>query len=282
MKFFSTGFKTHIANGTICTCIRVQDALGTYYGFTDHDIQLTIDGLTYKPSAALERISMNLRNNAEVSNQELASAWSIDLPQDDLQSGIFDNAEVYVFKVSWVDVTLGKIDIFKGQLGTVQWSEDGFRADIVSSMQQLSKPLGATVTLKCRHKLFSTANDQQIGFCGVNPASFTYSGSISTIVVQKLKFTMPTLSLASGFCSNGTIIWTGGNNNGFESFVKIHTSGGTDTIELFLPTNLAMQVGDTFTIYAGCNKTTYYCKNKFNNLVNFGGFPHIKNEVNYK
>lgn len=282
MKFFSTNFKTQIANGTICTCIRVQDVLGTYYGFTDHDVQLTVDSLVYKPSAALERISMNLRNNAEVSNQELASAWSIDLPQEDLQAGLFDNAEIYVFKTSWVDVTLGKIDVFKGKLGAVQWSEDGFRADIVSSMQQLIKPIGATTTLKCRHLLFSTASDQQIGFCGVSAGSFTYSSTISSIILQKMKFTCTTLGLANGFCSQGKLVWTGGNNAGFDSTVKIHTAGGSDTIELFLPTNLAMQVGDTFTIYAGCNKTTDHCKNKFNNIANFGGFPHIRSEVNFK
>jgi hypothetical protein len=33
--------------------------------------------------------------------------------------------------------------------------------------------------------------------------------------------------------------------------------------------------GDTFTAYPGCDKTQNTCTSKFNNLVNFGGFPYV-------
>jgi len=33
--------------------------------------------------------------------------------------------------------------------------------------------------------------------------------------------------------------------------------------------------GDTYTLYAGCDKLQATCSGKFNNLVHFRGFPYI-------
>jgi len=35
------------------------------------------------------------------------------------------------------------------------------------------------------------------------------------------------------------------------------------------------QAGDVFKVYPGCNKRQDTCKNKFNNIVHFRGFPYI-------
>jgi len=37
----------------------------------------------------------------------------------------------------------------------------------------------------------------------------------------------------------------------------------------------ALQVGDTYSVYAGCDKLFSTCKTKFSNGVNFRGEPHI-------
>jgi hypothetical protein len=39
-----------------------------------------------------------------------------------------------------------------------------------------------------------------------------------------------------------------------------------------LPTQ--MEVGNTISAFPGCRRTIDDCVNKFNNLDNFGGFPH--------
>ena len=33
--------------------------------------------------------------------------------------------------------------------------------------------------------------------------------------------------------------------------------------------------GDTFSVFAGCDKTFATCKAKFDNALNFRGFPHL-------
>ncbi|QTG12360.1 hypothetical protein G6M86_03485 [Agrobacterium tumefaciens] len=40
-------------------------------------------------------------------------------------------------------------------------------------------------------------------------------------------------------------------------------------------TGAGLQVGDMITAYPGCSRTREDCKNKFNNLPNFGGVPHM-------
>lgn len=46
-------------------------------------------------------------------------------------------------------------------------------------------------------------------------------------------------------------------------------------ITLFLPMNWDIEVGDTFDIKVGCDGIHTTCKVKFDNLVNFGGFPDL-------
>lgn len=282
MKTISAGLQTGIDNGTIATCIKVTTKDATVLTFTSHDVTLTVDGLDYDPTPGLQRIVMNLRSNAEVSNQEFTAAWVMDLPEDELAAGKFDNANIDVFKVDWTDTSTGSVPVFNGHIGLVQWSEDGFRADVYSAMHDLGDTLGVQTTAKCRHKLFQAASDTEVGFCGINAAANTQSSTVSTIVTQKLKFTATATGEATDWAANGVLTFTSGNNNGLSFEVKKHTAGATDTFEVFLPTNYIIQAGDTFDVTAGCDKTYATCKSKFNNGINFGGFPNIQAEINYK
>lgn len=78
------------------------------------------------------------------------------------------------------------------------------------------------------------------------------------------------------FCNDGKLIWLTGANAGLLSEVRDWLLGYPDsTVTLHLKTPFAIQVGDTFKIYAGCSKLKSICISKFNNIANFGGFPTI-------
>lgn len=285
MKSISPTLQQGISKGTIATCVKITDKNNIVYGFTDHDVPLVVDSVTYKPAPGLQRIVMNLRNNAEVSNQEFTAAWVVDLSEDDLTKGLFDDAPISVFRVDWSNLAAGKVSVFEGNLGLVQWTADGFRADVHSLMKALARIIGVEVTAKCRHKLFSVAGTTGVGYCGVSSASFTYTGSVSASPAPNNKVFYTTMGTGSGQVStwfaNGILTFTSGLNSGASFEIKSHDPVTYKT-ELFLPTPYAVQAGDTFTVHAGCDKTTTTCKNKFNNIVRFGGFPHIKAEVNFK
>ena len=278
MKTVSAALKTAIANGTIATFVKITRLDNTVLGYSDHDKEITLDTVTYIPSPALQRISMNLRNNAEVSNQEFLGTWDIDLDEEDLKNGLYDDATIDVFRADWSGGTTDTIIIFRGTLGIIHCKDEGFRADIHSKMQQLQKQIGMIYTSKCRHKLFEQNDNTNVGACTLNSAAFTYTGSVS-VNTSKIKFTAPFTGLADDWTANGKLVWTSGLNSGAEYTVKSFTS---NVYELFLPTVFSINNGDAFTVFAGCDKTFDTCKNKFSNEVNFGGFPHIKPEVNWK
>jgi hypothetical protein len=96
---------------------------------------------------------------------------------------------------------------------------------------------------------------------------------VVTEVVNNGSFTASGISTADKYFSNGSLLWTSGNSDGVE--IDIFSDDGLGNIELFLPMTKAIQVGDTFTIYAGCDKLIETCSGTFWNTFNHNGFPDV-------
>jgi hypothetical protein len=75
-----------------------------------------------------------------------------------------------------------------------------------------------------------------------------------------------------GYFAFGYVLWLTGANAGAKSTVKTFAPG---VVTLGLPTANAMAVGDTYTIYAGCDKQMGTCLDRWNNLVHFRGEPYV-------
>jgi len=278
MRTISANLKNDFIAGYRTVIIKMTLTSGSTYGYTDLDSAITIDGQLYTPAPGLKRTNLTATTDSQVSNQEFGSAW-VDAPESDLLAGKFDNADIEVAFCSWKNPAYGRLIVDKGRLGVIQWTADGFRADMQSHMRQLTKNINFVFTASCRHQLFSQFDTVHIGACTLNKASYTWTGSVATITSQRTKFTTSGLSQANGVCTNGILTWTSGSNNGLSYEVKAHTVTGTTSVEFFLPTIADIVIGNTFSITAGCDKTLATCKAKFNNVVNFGGFPHIQTEV---
>lgn len=80
------------------------------------------------------------------------------------------------------------------------------------------------------------------------------------------------------FFSQGFLTMTSGQAQGLSREVKFCHSG---KLQLWLPLERPVAVGDTFNVQVGCVKTTSACQYKFNNLINFGGYPGIKPQALY-
>ena len=282
MKTISSGLKAAIDSGNICTLFTILANDGTAKYFTDHNNALTVSGHSYVPSAGVTRIKMKASNNAEVSNQEVA-ATILDMPDDELKSGKWDNAQIEVAMCSWQNPAEGKLIVFKGTIGVIQWTDEGFRADIQNYLRDLGRNIGNVVTANCRHQLFSTAGPGKIGGCGVGRSAYVSTGTVSYILTGKLKIKIANTGRPHQWASNGYIKFTSGYNANLTSEVKIHNvEGGSlgESIELYLATVMPIMVGDTFELTAGCDHTAETCSAKFGNIVNFGGFPHLQADVN--
>lgn len=285
MKTIPAAIQTGIDNGTLATCVYLLTKDGTTYGFTDHDRALVLSGVTYEPTPGLSRIKMNQRDNAEVSNQEITGAWVVNLDDNDLSTGKFDDALFEIFIVNWDESIDGnlteKLVKLKGNTGILQWSEDGFRVDVHSAMKALANSFGFTVTASCRHQLYGAASDTTIGNCGINPASFTTNTTVTSVASSKMKFNCVALNGSDvNYYAGGTVTFTSGLNSGETYAIK--DSSATGDLTLYLPAAFVISPSDAVTVIAGCDKAFTTCQTKFNNAINFGGFPHITNEVNFK
>ena len=119
----------------------------------------------------------------------------------------------------------------------------------------------------CAHQLFDPG-------CTLVAASFSRNGSISSVGSPANLLTSAVIAPAgSATYTLGRMVMTSGANNGFSRAVRTWNSG-TGVFTLIAPFPFTVQVGDTFTAYAGCDKTQTTC-NKFANIANFGGEAYI-------
>jgi len=77
----------------------------------------------------------------------------------------------------------------------------------------------------------------------------------------------------AGSWQYGVVTWVTGANAGLSMEVK--SSSQIGAFELFLPMGFVIANGDTFTVETGCAKTFNDCKFKFDNVINFQGFPYV-------
>lgn len=278
MRTIDPDLYNDIQDGNICRLIKLTTRTGAVYAWCDSDMPVTVDGVTYVPAPGLQATQYVATADTEVSAQQIGGGW-VDMPEQDIASGVLDGASIEGAWASYERPENGRLVVFVGKVDSITYTENGFKAEIMSFMKQLERNIGHVYTANCRHKLFGSAGPGMAGACTLNSASYTFNGTVATVVKNRWKFTATDVTNADGYFSHGRLTFTSGPNNGLSFQVKTYEDGA---FELLLPTGRAINVGNTFSIQAGCDKTAPTCKAKFNNIVNFGGFPHINPNVNYR
>lgn len=273
MKTLDAGLAAHLAGGltTLCHCWKVVRKDGAAMGFTDHDRDLLIDGVTYQAASGFTATAIEDQLGLAVSNLDVNGALSsVAITEDDLNAGLYDGAVVTIMRVNWQDVTQRAV-LRSGFLGQVTRGEVAFSAELRGLSSTLDQSSGRIVQRACPWELGDS-------HCGVdlNAAANHGSGTVQT-VISDFDFAAAGIeSFASGTFSRGKLTLVSGNNAGLAIEVRAHSQGSTASrLSLFLPAPRPIEAGDTFSITAGCDKKFATCIGRFNNAVNFGGFPHI-------
>ena len=80
----------------------------------------------------------------------------------------------------------------------------------------------------------------------------------------------------AGWFTLGRLTWTSGPNVGRVAEVASHAVvGGERRLTLLEAPVRPIAPGDDFTVRAGCDKRLETCRDRFANVLNFRGFPHI-------
>jgi uncharacterized phage protein (TIGR02218 family) len=135
---------------------------------------------------------------------------------------------------------------------------------------------------KVPSRTFSAACPWSYGDSNCNPVGGIKTQNLVVKTGSTAYVITPTVATGNfataNFYTQGTVLFTSGNNSGLEYTVKAHTAGGTLTLDM--PTFVTPAASDTFTVTAGCDKSVSTCDAKFGNKSHFGGFTQIPPPVN--
>lgn len=268
MKTVAAGLADHLAEEetTLATCWRVTRKDTLVYGFTDHDKDITFEGIRYRAASGFVATTAETNAGLNVDDMELEGLLrSPSITEAALLAGRWDGAEVRVFQVNWADLSQGALKLRRGWIGNVSKKRGMFVAEMRGLAQKLQQNIGRTVQPGC---------DADFGDdrCGIDLSAHVYEGYVSH-VQSRMLFSTATFPVAPGQFQYGRIIWVTGSNAGLQMEVR-ETVYETGTFDLFMPMAYEIEVGDRFAAIAGCNKSRAACMT-YNNILNFRGFPDL-------
>ena len=250
---------------TVAWAIKITRTDDEVYGWTSADRDATIDAVIYESAPGLSVASFASSAGLAVDNSELTVlADDTIITRADIIAGRWNNAAYLLFKYDWTDVSAGKEVISSGFLGELHPRSGAYVAELRALQQYLQQPVGAASTKTCRARLGDA-------MCMVDLGGWTETGTI-TSVTSKQVFTDSSRTEADDYFGEGILTWTAGLNTGLSQKVKTYAS---DTFTLSLPMIFDVQIGDTYSVIAGCRKRLDEdCAAKFSNELNFQGEPH--------
>lgn len=250
---------------TVAWAIKITRTDDEVYGWTSADRDATIDAVIYESAPGLSVASFASSAGLAVDNSELTVlADDTIITRADIIAGRWNNAAYLLFKYDWTDVSAGEEVISAGFLGELHPRSGAYVAELRALQQYLQQPVGAASTKTCRARLGDA-------MCMVDLGGWTETGTI-TSVTSKQVFTDSSRTEADDYFGEGILTWTAGLNTGLSQKVKTYAS---DTFTLSLPMIFDVQIGDTYSVVAGCRKRLDEdCAAKFSNELNFQGEPH--------
>jgi uncharacterized phage protein (TIGR02218 family) len=273
MRSIPAALQTRLDSGvtTLAQAWKLTRRDGAVLGFTDHDRNLLIDGVTYRAGTGFGASEASQRFDLSVDGGEIAGALEDDALSDaDLAAGRFDAAEIETWLVDWSEVAL-RLLVARGKLGEVKREGAAFTAELRGLADLLSQESGRLHTAKCGADL----GDSRCRVDLTNPA-YRGSGSVASIDGTSLFVASGLDGFADGWFSAGKLGWTSGANAGLSIEIKLHrNSDGEVRLTLWQTMPEPLSIGDAFTVTAGCDKSFATCRERFGNADNFRGFPHI-------
>lgn len=273
-KTISTPLKTHLAGEvtTVCTIWQIARRDGTVFYFTDHDADIVFAGHTHMAAIGYTRTAIAADTVMTVNNSQVQGIFDSDaLTAEDLRAGLFDFAEVRLSLVNWADLTMGELQLQRGFLGEISAMPSGiFSGQLNGLLQMLQKNIG---------RIFGPLCDADLGDarCAIDLVGGGWQKNATVTAVadaQHFTITVSEPRDVDGWFVDGVVTWASGLNAGRAIEVKGWTQS-TSAVQLFLPMPRPVQIGDTLTIYPGCNKDVPDCRDKFDNIVNHRGFPYV-------
>ena len=276
MRDLGEALQAHLDSGatTLCRCWRLERRDGTVMGFTDHDRDLTFDGVVFRASSGLDAAAVQSSTGLSVDNSQAVGALSdLGLDEVDIRAGRYDGAAMLAWLVNWSDVAQRVVQ-FRGTIGEIRRSGGVFEAELRGLTEALNQPQGRAYHRACSAVLGDVA-------CGVDVLEPGYSVEL-TIEGEAGSGPFAFAGLAEfdeKWFEKGVLRVLSGAAEGLVSIIRSDRyRDGLRHIELWQELAVAVSEGDLIRLEVGCDKSVETCRLKFHNFLNYRGFPQIPGE----
>ncbi len=243
---------------------------GTRLGFTDHDRELVLGGVTctaatgWTAGAADSELGMKAGTATATGALDAAA-----ITEADIAAGLYDGAAVQAWRVEWTSGAA--ISLWRGTVARLVRTGAAFTAEIEGPLWALERAAGRTYSKLCDAALGD-------GRCraDVSGAAFNSAGAVTAASADRRLAVLGLDAFAPGWFGAGMLTWTTGANAGTVQGVAAHMVGEAGVVLVLEEAALRpVAAGDGFNVLAGCDKRFSTCGGVFDNLANFQGFPDI-------
>ncbi len=252
----------------LALCWKITRKDGVVFAFTEATQDIAIHGMHYISSSGVRGTAIQENCNFSVDNFDIEGILDNDLiKSDEILQGLYDKAliEVYLVNVDYSKYAQQDIIFLKrGYIGNIKLIGDNkFIAEINGLLQIAEQHVTNRYSLNCRANFCDKR-------CGLDFNQFAYAGQITKAIDNKT-FQDENSQKPNGYFDYGIVLFE---HNGLiiENNVKFYIN---NTFELTMPSKFQLEIGINYYAIAGCDKSAKTCAEKFQNIVNFRGEPHI-------
>lgn len=272
----SPEFEAHLQSGltSLSRCWALTRRDGAVYGFTDHDMDLAFEGVTFRADTGLTARALEQSTGLSVDNTEaLGALSSAAVREEDIRAGRFDGAEVRAWLVNWANLD-ERVLQFRGTIGEITRTGPAFQAELRGLAETLNQPQGRVYQKPCSAVL----GDKRCAF-DLDTPGYAEERAVEAISDNKLFGFAALDGFDQRWFERGRLRVLSGAAQGLVGLIKNDRTTETGReIELWEDLRAAVAPGDLIRLEAGCDKRPDSCRLKFNNFANFQGYPHIPGE----
>ena len=259
---------------TVAEIYWIQLKNGVIARFTSHDKDIAYGGHIYQ-AIPIRRTQIKYHSDLQVDRVSISFGLigirlgpdTLTIPQI-IRREYLREAHV---KISLVDYKLLNADtlLFEGWVsGGIEFSGGITTLNCGSLLDRLEDNFPKYVySMQCNHQLFSK-------YCGLSKSAHQTNGTVKTNTTQQFIYdtVFAFANKPAGYWNKGEFRMTSGPNAHISRTIMAHFDGH---IKLLIPFPEIITVGESYSVWPGCDKTGATCHNKYNNYANFFGFEHI-------
>ncbi|WP_170330947.1 DUF2163 domain-containing protein [Ruegeria arenilitoris] len=270
------GLQTHLESGltTTCRCWAIKRTDGEVFGFTDHDMELSFEGVAFRASSGLTAAAIEQATGLSIDNSEAMGALSdAAVREEDIEAGRFDGAEVRAWLVNWTTPEQRVLQ-FRGTIGELRRGGGAFHAELRGLTDLLNRPMGRIYQKPCTAVLGDSSCQIDLNKPGHSAEAEVAKAESGTFLVLR-----GGIEPLDDWFKRGRLDVLSGQAKGLWASIKLdrRIEGGRE-VTLWSGINAPVAAGDRVRLLAGCDKAMNTCRLKFNNLLNFQGFPDLPEE----